>query len=608
MRNTSVVIGLLLLATSVSGLRAEIVTKMESRPGPAMSEVPTVVPTTRDRIMSYPAAIVQLPIVAASEKAAIAAMEGNQVGFGRDVIQPPMEAVPDAVRLTATSIGARFIRVAVVINGRGSFRITAISPSTDDQPVALEVTLSRASDPIWTPITAGDTQDVFVERIDSEAPFTVRATRLSHMSRFGAESATAEASKDFGDSASCQIDFKCIYDVAPQEMRPTILAKRDSVALMFSTTQGGSTYTCTGTLLNSANYPLPFLLTAAHCAPDANSVASLTTFWFYHRDVCGSGSYSPSLKQLAGGATTISIVPALEAALLGLNQYPPQGARYSGWDKSAVASGELVLAVHHPSGDALKGSLGTVLGTYPAPATFNGNPIQFAANTFNVVQWQAGIVEPGSSGSSVFTFNPTTATFYARGTLTGGSATCNSGTPSTYYSRLDLFYPYVSGPLSIPVMAATTSAVEYYHAGFGHYFVTAQTDEISGLDGGAFGGAWQRTGQTWNVWTIGTGKADVCRFFTTAFAPKSSHFYTANAAECALVKNNPAWTYEKLAFIVALPVNGICASGSTPLYRLYNNGVTGAPNHRYTTNTTVLNQMIQAGFVQELDNTVCVPN
>jgi hypothetical protein len=125
------------------------------------------------------------------------------------------------------------------------------------------------------------------------------------------------------------------------------------------------------------------------------------------------------------------------------------------------------------------------------------------------------------------------------------------------------------------------------------------------LDNGIFAG-WSRTGTTFNVWTTGTGLADVCRFFTTYFAPKSSHFYTAIASECALVKNDPVWQYEKLAFKVALPLaNGSCPVG-VPLYRLYNDGKTGAPNHRYTTSLSVRQQMISQGFVAEDANTTCV--
>lgn len=167
-----------------------------------------------------------------------------------------------------------------------------------------------------------------------------------------------------------------------------------------------------------------------------------------------------------------------------------------------------------------------------------------------------------------------------------------------YYSN---YYP----PPSIQPGGQVT-AVEYFHPGFGHYFVTAQADEIAALDSGVFVG-WSRTGTSFDVWTSGTGLADVCRFFTTHFAPKSSHFYTAIVSECALVKNNPIWQYEKLAFKVALPrTDGSCPVGM-PLYRLYNDGTTGAPNHRYTTIPLVRDYMISQGFVPEDANTTCVP-
>ena len=149
------------------------------------------------------------------------------------------------------------------------------------------------------------------------------------------------------------------------------------------------------------------------------------------------------------------------------------------------------------------------------------------------------------------------------------------------------------------------TAIEFYHAGFGHYFVSAQADEIAAVDLGLFAG-WTRTGRRWNVWSSGTGLADVCRFFTTFFAPKSSHFYTANAGECEIVKNNPVWQYEKIAFKVGLRDGlGACPIG-VPLYRVYNDGKTGAPNHRYTTSLAVRAQMLAAGYLQEDVNTVCV--
>ena len=93
----------------------------------------------------------------------------------------------------------------------------------------------------------------------------------------------------------------------------------------------------------------------------------------------------------------------------------------------------------------------------------------------------------------------------------------------------------------------------------------------------------------------------MCRFFTTAVAPKSSHFYTADPAECEVVKANPNWQYEKIAFYV-VPVFGemwLCRDGRG-VYRMYNDGMTGAPNHRYTTDSAVYEEFTSArGWLPE---------
>jgi len=161
------------------------------------------------------------------------------------------------------------------------------------------------------------------------------------------------------------------------------------------------------------------------------------------------------------------------------------------------------------------------------------------------------------------------------------------------------------------------TAVEYYYAAWNFYFETSFPDEIAALDGGAFGGAWKRTGQTFHVWPQSNASAvPVCRFFLTAFAPKSSHFYTASASECASLKLNPGWQYESIAFYIQIPAgygtgNGFCPQGTDALYRLYNNGMDGAPNHRYTTSLATFNTMLAQGWVFEGEaNTkifACVP-
>jgi probable HAF family extracellular repeat protein len=164
-----------------------------------------------------------------------------------------------------------------------------------------------------------------------------------------------------------------------------------------------------------------------------------------------------------------------------------------------------------------------------------------------------------------------------------------------------------------PTGAVKMAAVEYHHAAFDHYFMTAIPDEIAKLDSGQFAG-WTRTGASINVW-VGdqAGTNPVCRFFSTSFDPKSSHFYTPFTDECVLRQHDFNWQFEARVFNVGVPnpADGTCAAGTQPVYRLYNNGMGAAPNHRYTTSLATRATMIAAGWIPEGfgDNSVgmCAP-
>jgi hypothetical protein len=154
--------------------------------------------------------------------------------------------------------------------------------------------------------------------------------------------------------------------------------------------------------------------------------------------------------------------------------------------------------------------------------------------------------------------------------------------------------------VTAPVDGGKRPAIEYHHAAFDHYFITDIPDEITKLDNGTFVG-WARTGGSFNVYTgAPAGSASVCRFFSTAFGAKSSHFYTPDAPECGTVKANPNWQFEGDVFALPVPdAAGNCAAGMQPVYRLYNSGLGGAPNHRYTTSTATRMQMLALGWIAE---------
>ena len=155
-------------------------------------------------------------------------------------------------------------------------------------------------------------------------------------------------------------------------------------------------------------------------------------------------------------------------------------------------------------------------------------------------------------------------------------------------------------PELAPVPVGVARAIEYYNASYGFYFVTSLPLEIADLDSGKTPG-WQRTGQSFDVYaSAGSGLVAVCRFYGV-FGPKSSHFYAPRGLGCeALLPSNPVWQYEGEVFYTFLPdANGGCPSGNVPVYRLYNNGQGGAPNHRFTTSAAIQAQMLAEGWIAE---------
>jgi probable HAF family extracellular repeat protein len=125
-----------------------------------------------------------------------------------------------------------------------------------------------------------------------------------------------------------------------------------------------------------------------------------------------------------------------------------------------------------------------------------------------------------------------------------------------------------------PVGAVKMSAIEYHHAEWDHYFMTAIPDEIAKLDSGFFHG-WTRTGESINVY-VGdqVNTSPVCRFFSTAFDPRSSHFYTPFQDECVLLQRGATWQFEARVFNITVPDGaGNCPANTLPVYRLYNQGM-----------------------------------
>ena len=234
-----------------------------------------------------------------------------------------------------------------------------------------------------------------------------------------------------GNAAACTLDSTC-YDA--------YAAQRNAVARMHYV-QGDSGYLCTGTLLNDrAGSGTPYFMTANHCISSQTVASTLQTFWFYRTPSCNSTLLSSATKTLKGGAKLLYTNTSPDATLLVLNDTPPAGAVFAGWDANAIANGAAAVGIHHPRGDLQKISFGNVVGTAACTAGtgfYSCSATNAMTENFYRVQWSQGMTEGGSSGSALFVNGVVT------GMLSNGSASCSKTGATVNYARFDKVFPAI---------------------------------------------------------------------------------------------------------------------------------------------------------------------
>lgn len=155
--------------------------------------------------------------------------------------------------------------------------------------------------------------------------------------------------------------------------------------------------------------------------------------------------------------------------------------------------------------------------------------------------------------------------------------------------------------LMVDLLKPYSIIYEYYNINLNHYFRTSGAPESQSVLTGGAGAGWIDTKDYFLAWRDGTqGAVPVCRFYGTPGKGPNSHFYTADAGECAFVKKDPGWTYEGVAFYAKLPVNGTCPTTTIAINRIYNNrSMYNDSNHRFTTDASVVQDLVGKGWVAE---------
>jgi hypothetical protein len=391
------------------------------------------------------------------------------IGVVRSAESTPPVIASAATLRWAPVAGGHAAQVAVTSPEAGSMRLSvdlagappelemiffgSDTPSRIEGPIRVSDVADRTA-PWWSPITEGDTQTVefFVPARYDPAKLALRVMRASHLfttpsSRFSKRLA------DIGSSGSCEVDLACSSLNNDAAFRNAAA----SVAQMVFN-DAGFLVLCSGSLLADSDpaSQVPYFYSANHCFDNESQpfktpaqmqqvANTLSTLWDFQAATCGSHSPSTTWQQLNGGATYIYSNPQSDVLLVRLNNPPPAGAFYSGWDANPLDRNTTVYSIHHPQGDLKKVSRGSVVG-------FGAPGVAGAFNSFIEVLWNSGTTEPGSSGGGLW--STTSGQYYLRGGLWGGTALCTNPNGTDNFSRFDQAYSQLSQYLGAVVTPA----------------------------------------------------------------------------------------------------------------------------------------------------------
>ncbi len=306
----------------------------------------------------------------------------------------------------------------------------------------------------WTPNTDGEAQviEIFRPAGVKAASVALEAPMLSHL--VADTRSSFKLIEKIGESGSCNVDVICRVN----ELGPAFASVKNAVAHMRFTRTGGGTFICTGTLLNDTvpGTQVPYFHTANHCFTDNGSVApvasqmqsvanTLITIWNYETTGCGN-LVQTTTTQVTGGATYLYSSHLTDGMLLRLNNPPPAGAFFAGWNAKPLNANDAITGIHHPAGDSKMVSTGQT-------RSINTNVTR--------VGWLSGTTEGGSSGSGLFSIG--TKGYVLRGGLWRGDASCsNTGSLANSanwdeYSRFDVDFPSLKSWLEPEAEAANGS-------------------------------------------------------------------------------------------------------------------------------------------------------
>lgn len=217
--------------------------------------------------------------------------------------------------------------------------------------------------------------------------------------------------KGLGQSGSCNVNVNCPEAAGWED-------QRRSVARIVV---NGNDH-CTGALINNTgNDGTPYFLTANHCL---TGNVSNWVFWFNWESPTCNPTQNSSYDGVSG-STLLASCSNSDFALLELSQDVPLNYNpyYAGWSAVNTAPTSSV-GIHHPSGDIKKWSYD---GDASVSSEWGGWGSSGTNTHWEVLDWDIGTTEGGSSGSPLFDQNQRIV-----GQLHGGAALCGNDFSDLY--------------------------------------------------------------------------------------------------------------------------------------------------------------------------------
>lgn len=341
-------------------------------------------------------------------------------------------------------------------------KIMIYSPSADEEKrQVVTMTNMRPDGILQSDIVEGDSIIMeFEGSLDREPDFVITTVNCGFRPILRQSQPTAGGNKvGFGQSDNCHVDASCDEQYKDINQSTCMLVVN------------GKAYGSGVFVNNTANDATPYVITAAHVLTSAGStVKSCNAYLNYYTPLCTESYQNLDGEQLGSSVEVVVMSEIHDMALLKFSSSPKDDSRvfWSGWDLGSSHEG-MVHCIHYPYGDARKASVGKSVkkASYTLDKTNSGE--SFATdNHWNVGQWISGTTQAGSSGSGLFNQD-----LKLIGSLSGGSATCNSPY-NDFFWRLESSWDVEYNGKTLrsvldPLNTGATTCEGYYYYNTYHY-------------------------------------------------------------------------------------------------------------------------------------------